>query len=82
MGVIWTVKPRFFKRFTSRKTCSPWARLSEKPLSRPFWIAAITSLQLTTVGKAMLQIESVREQWTVYIWNDCLRGTDSDESPT
>ena len=32
--------------------------------------------------KQCMQIESVRERRTVYIGNDCLRGTDPDESPT
>jgi len=47
-------------------------------IKRPQDTAIVLSVRILTE----LQIESVREQRTVYIENDCLRGTDSDESPT
>jgi hypothetical protein len=34
------------------------------------------------VGSETSSVRRIREQRTVYIENDCLRGTDSDESPT
>ena len=54
---------------------SNWPLLTQAP-----WADFMTVSQLSV--KQWMQIESVRGQRTVYIENDCLRGTDSDESPT